>query len=160
MIKSKGVFTVEHYRKGKLLDQFTIPNGQTVEGLNKFLDVMFHGTTAIGTWYLGLIDSASYSALSENDTMGSHAGWIEAVAYDEATRPAWTEGAASSKSMTNASAVVFTINATKTIKGIFVTSGSAKSGTTGTLFATSLFTAERAVLDDDTLSITYTVTLS
>ena len=37
------------------------PNAIVNEGKNKLLNVMFHGVTAIGTWYMGLIDLTGYS---------------------------------------------------------------------------------------------------
>ena len=156
----KGRFQIEHIRDGVVLQKIDQPNGITDVGLNKILDVMFHGITAIGTWYVGLIDNASYSTLAAGDTMASHAGWIECIAYDEGTRSEWTEGAAAAKSITNATALTFTMNASKTIKGIFVSSASDKSGATGTLWSTAAFGSTVTVVSGDLLKITYTVTAS
>lgn len=158
--KLKGRFQIEHIRDGKVLQKIDQPNGITDAGLNKILDVMFHGVTAIGTWYIGLIDNASYSSLAAADTMASHAGWIELVAYDEGTRVEWSEGAAASKSITNATALTFTMNASKTVKGIFVSSASDKSGATGTLWSTAAFGSTVSVVSGDLLKVTYSVTAS
>jgi hypothetical protein len=38
-----------------------------VPGKDLLLNVMFHGTSAITTWYLGLIDKAGYTALAAGD---------------------------------------------------------------------------------------------
>jgi hypothetical protein len=159
-VSLRGRFQIEHVRDGQVIAKIDQPNGIVDAGLNKILDVMFHGVTPIGTWYIGLINNASYSALAAADTMASHAGWIEAVGYDEGTRLDWSEGAAAAKSITNATALTFTMNASLTIKGIFVSSASDKSGTTGTLWSTAAFGSTVTVVSGDLLKITYTVTAS
>jgi len=156
----KGFFVVEHIRGGKTIAKEEIKNAATNVGLNLMLDAMFTGATAISSWYMGLIDNANYSAVANDDTMASHAGWQESVAYSESARPAWGVGAAGSQSVTNATAVDFTINASAVIKGIFVTSDSTKSASTGTLWATSIFSSARTVNSGDVLKLTYTVTAS
>lgn len=154
----KGRYDVEHYNAaGELLGVYAFPNGITDVGLNHILDTQFNGGTAVTTWYAALIDNASFSALAAGDTMASHTGWIEATTYDEATRPEWTAGAASARSITNAATVDFTINATKTIQGIFITSNNTKGGTTGTLWSTAAFGSTVSVADGDTLKVTYTL---
>ena len=157
--KPKGRFVVEHYRKGVLLDTYEFPNDVTNEGKNTWLDVMFNGGTQIpnNSWYIALINNSGFSALAAADTMASHAGWAEATGYSQSTRVAWGSGAAASQSVTNASPAVFDMNATATIYGIFVTSGSAKSGTSGKLWATAGFTSPVPVVNGDQLKVTYTV---
>jgi hypothetical protein len=56
----------------------------------------------------------------------------------------------------------FTINATGTVGGAFLTSGSAKSGTTGTLFSEKAFSSpgDRSVVSGDILAVTYTFSLA
>ena len=58
----RGRFVVEHFRKGVKIGQYQFPNGICNEGKNKLLDIMFHGVTAITTWWLGLIDNSGYTA--------------------------------------------------------------------------------------------------
>lgn len=164
MIQSKmplgGKFIVEHIRNGQSIGKYEFKNGIVDEGMDKLLDVHFHGVAAIGTWYLGLIDNAGFSALAAGDTaaqINGTNGWDEMSEYDEATRPVWTEGAASGRSITNAATVDFTINATKTVKGIFVVSTNTIDGTTGVLWATAAFGSTVAVADNDVLKVTYTV---
>lgn len=172
----RGQFRVEHWRNGKRIDERVFNNGITTEGKNFLLDVMFHGTTAIGTWYLGLIDNSGFSALSDADTYDdinqAGNGWDEFTSYtDEAngdsalTRPVWTEGAASAASITNSSTVNFDITASGTVKGIFLvgganaqTKGDHTSGTANKLWATALFSGgDVAVQNGDQLKVTYTV---
>jgi len=158
LMNVRGRFMVEHDRDGQVIGQYAMPNGIVDVGLNSLLDVYFHNQAQITTWYIGLIDNAGFTALSNSDTMGSHTGWAESTAYDEATREEWLEGAAASRSITNSTPAEFTISATTTLKGIFVTSNNTKGGTTGTLWATAAFSSTVGVQDNDILRITYTVT--
>jgi hypothetical protein len=85
----------------------------------------------------------------------------ECTAYDETTRQAYNEAAASSQSTTNsANKATFTFNATKTIYGAFLASASAKSATTGTLFSAAAFSSSKSVISGDQLLLTYTFTAS
>jgi hypothetical protein len=171
----RGRFVVEHFRKGVKIGQYEFPNGIANQGKNKLLDIMFHGVSAITTWWLGLIDNASYSALAAADVYAQLAGsngWREFTDYTDpanadsaSTRPEWTEGAAASQAITNASPVVFDITDTGTVKGLFLVGGHADCQTKdntaaagGILWATALFnTGDVAVNADDQLKVTYTV---
>jgi len=121
-------------------------------GLNHILDVEFHATTQVTAWYIGLKGAGSVAA---GDTMASHSGWAELTGY-AGNRKEWTEGAASSGSMTNGSSVDFTINATATVAGAFL--NTAATGTGGTLYGAVDFSSARSVIDGDTLQVTVTVT--
>lgn len=159
-IMFNNYFKVEHWRKGKLLDVIVEKNLVTNAGKNALLDIMFHGSTQITTWYLGLINNTGYTAVSAADTMASHAGWSEFTAYDESVRQTWTEAAASSQSITSSSVATFTINGTGEVRGSFLNSVSTKSGTTGTLWAATLFPSVVSVESADSLKVTYTVNAS
>ena len=133
-------------------------NVQPTEVLNKALDVMYRNQTQIATWYVGLIQNDNFTGLAAGDTMASHAGWEECTTYDEAARPAITFGAASGGAIANGTPVEFTMNASKTVKGFFLTSVSTKGGTTGVLGPITLFAGgDRSVVDDDVLKVTATV---
>jgi hypothetical protein len=121
-------------------------------GLNHILDVQFHATTQVTAWYIGLKGAGTPVAA---DTMASHSSWAELTGY-AGNRKEWTEGAASSGSMTNGSSVDFTINATATVAGAFL--NTAATGTGGTLYGVVDFSSSRAVIDGDTLQVTVTVT--
>lgn len=171
----KGHFKVEHWRGGKRIDEWQFPNGVTNEGKNFLLNVMFHGTTAKATWYLGLISGSGYTALAAGDTYANidqaGNGWDEFASYTDpanadsaVTRPEWTEGAASGQSITNSSVVVFDITGSGTVKGLFLAGGSdaqTKSDhTTGTniLWATALFSGgDVTVASSDQLKVSYSV---
>lgn len=171
----RGRFKVEHIRDGKVIDVREFNNGIVNEGKNKLLDVMFHGVSAITTWYLGVIDNSGFTALANDDTYDdinqAGNGWDEFTSYtDDAngdsttTRPAWTEGAASGQSITNSSVVIFDITGTATVKGVFLVGGT-NAQTKGdhtaagnTLWATATFSGgDVAVQNGDQLKVTYTV---
>jgi hypothetical protein len=156
-VKISGKFTYEIIRKGNVIESGEIKNAVTTVGMNYALDTIFRGTSQISTWYCGLIDNASYTALAAGDTMASHTGWIELADYDEAARQTWTPSAASARAIANGTQMTFTISATKSVKGFFINSVSTKSGTLGTLWATGLFDTVRSVVDGDEIKVTYTV---
>ena len=154
----KGAFKVDHFDKqGKLKGTYEFPNGIVDVGMNHILDTQFTGSAGVSPWYIGIVDNASFTAFANADTMASHTGWIESSAYTEANRQEWTEGAAAARSITNGTTVDFSINATVTLKGIFVTSDNTKAGTTGTLWSTAAFASNVSAVNGDTLKITYTV---
>jgi hypothetical protein len=135
-------------------------------GKTDLLNKYFAGSSYTATWYLGLVDGASTPTYNAADTMSSHSGWTENVGYSQSTRPAAAFGAASAAGggagtagtgTISTSATAFTINATGTIAGAFLTTVSTKSGTTGTLYSAGSFTTgNRSVLSGDTLNVTYT----
>lgn len=136
-------------------------NGITTAGLNHGLDIVFHAGTQVTTWYMGLVQGSSTPTYAAADTMGSHAGWTEYTAYSQTNRVAWDEGAAASGVMTNSTTMDFSMNATGTVAGGFLTSSSTKGGTTGTLWMTSNFSGgNQGVGDGDTLKLTYTLSTS
>jgi hypothetical protein len=154
-----GKFHIEHYNKaGELLGRYEVPNGIVDVGLNHILETEFNGGTPITSWYIGLVDNAGFSAFANADTMGSHAGWVEThTTYSQATRPEWTAGTATGRSITNAVTVDFSMTATITVKGIFITSSNTKGGATGTLWSTAAFASNVTANNGDTLKVTYTV---
>ncbi len=156
--KLGGHFTVEHRDKdGNLKGTYKMPNGIVDVGLTDLLDVHFNAGTPTTTWYLGLVDNSGFSAFADADTMGSHAGWNEFTTYTEATRVEWAEDAPAARSVTNTTSADFSITGSGTMKGIFLVSNNTKSGTTGILWATAAFASNVAVINGDSLKITYTV---
>jgi hypothetical protein len=127
-------------------------------GINDALDKWLKGSTYTAAFYVGLTDGTPTAAAG--DTMASHAGWVEITAYDEANRQTLTLGSVSAKSVNNsASKAAFTISASTTVGGAFLTTNNTKGGSTGTLISVKAFTGgDRAVADDDVLNVTVTVT--
>jgi len=135
-------------------------NTVTTGGKNDLLTNYFKGSAYTAAFFVGLVDNASFSAISAADTASSHAGWVESVAYSNATRPTLTLGTASGASIDNsASKASFSINATATINGAFTITNSTKSGTTGVLYSAGSFGATRSVLNGDTLNVQVTLTV-
>ena len=175
LLQPRGRFVVEHWRNGKRINEYHFPNGIVNEGKNKLLNVMFNSATPITTWWLGLIDSISYTALAATDDYvdinQAADQWKEFTAYTDAgngssasTRPAWGAGAASGQSITNASPSVFNITSAGTVKGLFLVGGIANAQNkndhtvNGILWATALFTSgDVPVNNGDQLKVTYTV---
>lgn len=155
-----GVWRGEHVRNGKIIDEWEQPNLVVNEGLNALLDIMFHGSTQITTWYVGVFEG-NYTPVATVTAATITSASTECTAYDESTRVEYVEAAASSQSITNsASKATFTFNATKTIYGAFLVSASAKSATSGTLFSAARFGSSKAVVAADQLLLTYTFTAS
>lgn len=154
-----GVFLVECFNsEGELVWSDIAKNAVTNLALNNVLDVYLANASQTATWYLGLVDNTGFSAFAAGDTISSHAGWTESTAYSNANRVTWSPGSASAQSITNGTSSDFTINATATIKGVFLVSQNTKGGTTGTLFATAAFSGgNQTVNSGDTLKVTYTV---
>lgn len=155
-----GVFTYEHRRAGDILSVDQHHNIITNQGLNHALDVLLHGTTPVSPWYVGVFEG-NYTPVAGDTAATFPANATECTAYDEATRVEYNEAAASSQSTTNsANKATFTFNATKTVYGAFLSSVSTKSATTGTLLAANKASVAKAVVDDDQLLITYTLSMT
>jgi phage-related tail fiber protein len=155
-----GRFVIDHMRNGELIDREELSNLVVNEGLNHILDVVLHGASQVGTWYLGLFEG-NYTPVATVTAATITAAATETTAYDESTRVAYDEAAASGQSITNAaSKATFTMNASKTIYGAFLISAAAKSATTGVLLSAARFGSSKAVVDDDQLLLTYTFSAS
>ena len=162
-----GVFTVQCFDKdGNLKWEAKKHNLVVNAGLQDMNAKYFLGSSYTATWYLGLYGAGSTNNPAASDTMSSHAGWTEVTAYSQATRPACsfaTPTTANPSVATNsASPATFSINGTTTVGGAFLTSNSTKGGTTGTLFSAADFGSpgDRSVVSGDTLTVTYTFSLT
>lgn len=131
----------------------------TTLGKNYILDNALAGSSYTAALYLGLIDGASAPTITAADTMASHAGWTENQGYSNASRPTLAWGAAASGTKTS-SGVVFNINASGTLWGIFMTTVATKDGTTGTLVSEVSFSTARQWFANDTLTVTYAISLT
>lgn len=149
----------ELYREGTLLWEDQNHNVCTDEGLNRLLDVMFHGTAATATWYVAIFESNTTPLTTHTYAVP---GYTESSAYTEGTRQEYVEGAASGKQITNSSnKATFSINATKTIYGGALVSLSTKADTAGggVLYCSSQFSGGgKSVTSGDTLKVTITLT--
>ena len=165
-IKGGGVFAVKCYdANGDLKWEASTPNLVVNVGLKDMNDKYFSGSGYTATWYLGLYGAGASNNPAASDSMSSHAGWTEETGYSQSTRPACSFGAASSADPSvisnSASAASYSINATATIGGAFLTSDNTKGGTSGILFSAGDFSSpgDRSVVSGDTLTVTYTFSL-
>jgi hypothetical protein len=165
--KATGKYTVECYDKdGNLKWVAETPNLVVNVGLQYMAGTALTTTAQVTTWYLGLYGAGASNTPAATDTMSSHIGWTEVTAYSQATRPAATFAAATNANpsvVTNtASKAAYSINATTTVGGAFLTSDNTKGGTTGTLFSAADFQSpgDRSVVSGDTLNVTYTFSLA
>ena len=136
--QATGVYHVQcHDKDGNLKWTAESKNLVVNVGLQYMAGTSLDGATArITAWYLGLYGPGASNAPAAGNTMDNHSSWTEVVPYSNATRVAATFAAATTANpsvVTNvANPAVFNINDTATVGGAFLTSGSAKSGTTGT----------------------------
>jgi len=165
--QATGVFhMVCRDKDGNLKWEATSKNLVVNVGLQYMAGSALTSVTQITSWYIGLYGAGASNTPAAGDTMSSHAGWTEVVPYSNATRVAATFATATTANpsvVTNsASPASFTINATSTVGGAFLTSGSAKSGVVGTLFSAADFGSpgDRSVVSGDSLAETYTFSLA
>jgi len=140
------------------------PNVMTAEGLDHLLNVLLHGGTQIGTWYVVPFEN---DFTADGDETYAVPGYTECTAYTEANRVAFNEAASSSQSVTNsANKATFNINATKTIYGAALvgggTGGDTKGDTAGggVLLCAAKFSSAKPCESGDTLKITAIVSAS
>jgi hypothetical protein len=162
-----GVYTIECFdAQGNLKWEAKSKNLVVNVGLQDMNAKYFTGSAYTAAWYIGLYGAGASNTPAAADTMSSHAGWTEVVPYSNATRPACTFGtpttANPSVATNSASPASFTINATATVGGAFLTSNSTKSGTTGILYSAADFGSpgDRSVASGDILTLTYTLSLA
>lgn len=175
---AEGRYFVECYGADGQLKWFDdFENTVTTEGKNAALTHFLKGSTYTASQSMGLIEDTGYSAIAAGNTAanitavggGSPAnGWNEAQSSTCAARGTPTFGTASSGSLATSAAVSFSILATDTIKGAFLmcrsTAGTAPNttvgNTNGALYSAGLFSGgDRAVINGDTLNVSYTASL-
>lgn len=139
-----------------------IKNLVTTVGKNDILDKYLLGSTYTQTIRMGLKGTGSAAA---GDTQGSHAGWLEVGLANAPTytgnRKSVTMGSAAAGSSVSPSQS-FAITSTGTVAGCFINNGGSatKDDTTGVLFSAGDFSGgSRAVINGDTLNVTYTLSV-
>jgi len=162
-----GVYTIQCFdAQGNLKWEAKSKNLVVNVGLQDMNAKYFTGSAYTAAWYIGLYGAGASNTPAASDTMSSHAGWTEIVPYSNATRPVCTFGvpttANPSVATNSASPASFSINATATVGGAFLTSNNTKSGTTGTLYSAADFGSpgDRSVASGDVLTVTYTLSLA
>ena len=157
-----NVFT-NHYRKGELIhscDQGH--NTFTTEGMARILNIVFRAQTTESKIYVGIFKNNVTPAVGNTaaaclGAAGTY-GECQDADYDSpaTNKPEYTMASTSTATATNAaSPASFTINASITVYGAFLSTAAAKTANSGTLFCAKAFTTPRAVVADDVLSVTY-----
>lgn len=144
-------------KDGNLKWSESIDNLITTVGLNDMVSNYWKGAAYTAAFFVGLTSGSPTPAVG--DTMSSHAGWTEVEDYVEATREALTLGAVSGGSASNtASKATFSINATVTIGGAFITTDDTIGATDGTLVSVAAFESpgNRSAVSGDTIAVTVT----
>jgi len=158
------VFT-DHFRKGRLIHSCNQGhNTFTTEGMARLLNIVFRAQATEAAIYCGIFKNNVTPAVGDTAAVklgaaGTYGGCQDADYDSPATnKPAYTIASTSTASCTNAaSAASFTINASITIYGAFLSTAAAKTATSGTLFCAKAFSSSRAVIADDVLSVTYVI---
>ena len=160
-----GHVYTDHFRDGKLLhhcDQGG--NTFTTEGMARILNIVFRAQTTESAIYCGIFKNNVTPAVGDTaaaklGAAGTY-GECQDADYDSpaTNKPAYTIASTSTATCTNAaSPASFTINASITIYGAFLSTAAAKTATSGTLFCAKAFSSSRAVIADDVLSVTYVI---
>ena len=156
MIALGGTFNVQCVGSDGRQKWQTLAHNMVVDvGIQHILDIIFTGAGGqVSTWYVGVGDENP--AVASTDTMGSHGGWTEFSEYSEGARQAWVETRSGNGLSNSGSKAAFSINASSTAGGAFLTSNSTVSGTEGTLMCFASFTAgNQSVESGDTLNVQY-----
>ena len=159
-----GVFHVQCFDKdGNLKWEEKAHNLVVNEGLQNMNDEYFTGSTYTAAWYLGLVDGpGAGNTYAAADTLASHSGWTENTDYS-GNRKSVTFGTPTTADPSvinnSGSPSQFSMTGTATIAGAFL--ASVDTGTSGILFSVSNFQSpgDRAVVNGDTLSVTYEFSL-
>jgi hypothetical protein len=162
-------------KDGKELWREEFDNLLTQIGKALLLDQGLAGSAYTAAEFMGLISSTSFSAVSGGDTMASHAGWLEAGSANAPTysgarlTTVWaaaTTSGASAYSATKAlsAGLTFTFTGSGTVQGAFLVGGtgavSTIGSTAGTLFSAGTFATPQPVVSTNTLTVSYSVTLT
>ena len=155
-------WVVECYDKyGKLKWREVFDNLVTTAGKNKYLDATLKTGLVSPLWYVGLVNNAGWTGYVAGDTMTSHGGWTECVAYSDITRTRYLPGTISGGSVNNSTnQAVFNINSPATIRGCFMVDDNTKGGTGGTLLGEGDFSTVRGVDSGDTINVRITCSLT
>jgi hypothetical protein len=154
-------YKFEHIRNGVVIDTEVVDNIIPDEGRDYLMNAGLNAGTQFSTWYIGLYEN-NYTPV-DGDTMATFpasAGELT-TSYDETARVTLVDGALDDGLWGNvASPAEFTFNATKTVRGGFISSGSVKNGTTGVLLSAVKAGTAKNVEDTDVLRVTAGITLT
>lgn len=142
----------------------TVENTVPTLGLNDQQTKYFKGSAYTAAWYVGLINSTSFSVLAAGDSAaqinGSN-GWIELTSYSQSTRQTLVLGTAASGSISNSGSIAnFTASGSISVKGAFIVSSPSKAGTSGVLYGEAVLSSPKTFTTGQSVSVTITLTLT
>lgn len=128
------VFTIEvESPDGVVSQRETTHNMIPTEGLNHITGVVFKSVTPVAAWYIAPYEG-NYTPVPGITAATAPSTATESTAYSESARVLFNTGAVSAGGVDNsANKAEFTFNAAKTIYGVWITSASPKSATTGVI---------------------------
>lgn len=141
-------------KHGNVLESEVVHNLMPVQALNHMIGATFKGESQNGSWYVGIYEG-NYTPLAGDTAATFPAAATECTAYAEAARRTLTLGAISGGAVDNSAVrAEFTMNATKTVYGGFISSASAKGATTGILGSAVRFSTPKSLEPDSILRVT------
>lgn len=165
-----GHVLTDHFRDGSLLahdDQGG--NTFTTEGMARLLNIMFGDVAKAATpiFYVGIFKNNVVPAVGDTAAAklgaASTYGECQDADYDSplTDKPSYVIATTATAVATNAAAAAaFTMLASITVYGAFLSTEKAKTATTGYLMCAKKFGTARAVIDNDVLAVTYVITAS
>lgn len=167
--EAHGVYTFTcRDADGNVVWEDRLDNVVTTVGKNAVWDAALAGSSYTVTGpYMGLISSASFTAVAAGDTMGSHTGWLEAGSANAPTfsgnRPTCAWSAASGGAKALSAALTFSFTGSGTVQGAFIVFGSGAvntvGSTAGVLFSAGTFSTAQPVISGNTVSVSYSVSM-
>ena len=163
-----GHFEIEcHDSLGNTLWLDSFDNLVTTVGKNSMEQIALGNSGTAGNAFMGLISSASFSTIVAADTMASHAGWLEAGNAHAPTysgsRATMTFGSASA-GVISSTGNTFVFTGSGTVEGGFICFSTGATGTidntSGVLFSAGTLSSVQPVISGNTLSMSYTLTLT
>ncbi len=162
-IKLGGRFDVTCYRDGTLIWEEHPHNIVTTEGQNFILNACFKkaDVTVPTTWFVGLFNTNTTPAITHTYDVPV---FTESTAYDNiAVRATYTVVITGTSCTNSASPASFTMSGTETIYGAALFSINTRGDHTASpgvniLYCDALFSAGRAIVDNDVINVTYTAT--
>lgn len=152
-----GIYRITHTNSnGEIISVDEVKNIVPNQGLQFFNNVIFGGQSS-SAFYIGLYTN-NYTPVA-SDTMSSFiTSASEIIGYNEVTRPVYTAVINTVNVSNTASKATFSVNATATARGAFLSTSSIKNGVAGSLISASLFSSAKALTAGDTLTVEYIFT--
>ena len=167
----QGIWQCDQFRDGELISGGypESPNIFPTLGIGRMLTVYFHdiAKAASEIFFVGIFKANVTPAAGDTAAakLGAAGTYLECQDADYdlplTDKPAYTTVDTETATITNAAAKAeFTIAASITVYGAFLGTSKAKTAVDGYLTAAKRFTASRAVIDDDVLSIEYSISVT